>query len=141
VQKNADVARSRPRVQHDCELSAREIRRHRDQSVDQLAQAAADAGHPELTRDAIYAIETGRPLQGRRRRTVSIDELWAFTEVFDVPLSVLMWPLLQPAGGQTSTLEFDSPQERASFLEMVSKLLEQAHGVSAPTAPTAQEGT
>jgi transcriptional regulator with XRE-family HTH domain len=117
----------------------REIRRRRDQSVDQLAQAAADAGHPELTRDAIYAIESGRRLEGRRRRTVSVDELWAFSEVFDVPLSVLLWPLLQP-GGPVSTLVFDSPQERADFLETVGKLLEQVHGISAPAETTEQEG-
>jgi transcriptional regulator with XRE-family HTH domain len=109
--------------------NVRDIRKRRQQSVDEFAQAAAAAGHPELTRDAIYAIETGRPLEGRRRRTVSADELWAFAEVFDVPLSVLMYPLLQPTG-QESTLVFNSPEERAGFMETVNKLIEQATGIS-----------
>ncbi len=68
----------------------RELRRRRSQSVDQLAQAAAEAGHPELTRDAIYAIESGRRLEGRRRRTISIDELLAFAEVLGVPARELL---------------------------------------------------
>jgi transcriptional regulator with XRE-family HTH domain len=109
----------------------REIRRHRNLSVQELAQACADAGYPELTRDAIYAIETGRRVKGRRRRHVSVDELLAFTKVFNVPLSVLLWPIVSPPGGEVSTLVFDSPAERAGFLEMVNKLIVQVHGIGA----------
>jgi transcriptional regulator with XRE-family HTH domain len=68
----------------------REIRRRRGLSVAELAQAAADAGHRELTRDAIYAIESGRRVQGRRRRTVSVDELDAFARVLGVPPTELL---------------------------------------------------
>jgi transcriptional regulator with XRE-family HTH domain len=103
----------------------REIRRRRQQSVADLAKAAAAAGHPELTRDAIYAIESGRRLQGRRRRTVSVDELLAFAEVFDVPISVLLWPILAPTG-QEATLQFDSPQEMHDFMRLVDKLMRSA---------------
>jgi transcriptional regulator with XRE-family HTH domain len=68
----------------------RELRRRRHLRVDELAQSAAQAGHPELTRDAIYAIESGRRLEGRRRRTISVDELDAFARVLGVPPAELL---------------------------------------------------
>lgn len=79
----------------------RELRRDRGQSVAELAQACAEAGHPELTRDAIYTIETGRRIQGRRRRAVSVDELLAFAVVFQVPV----WRFLPPAFGPSGEID------------------------------------
>ncbi len=103
----------------------REIRRRRRLKVPELAAACAEAGHPELTEQTIYNIESGRRVDGRRRRTVSVDELLAFAEVFDVSLSVLLWPILRPAV-QGTTLQFDSPEELADFMRLVNKLMGQA---------------
>jgi transcriptional regulator with XRE-family HTH domain len=80
----------------------RELRHSRGQSVDELARAAVDAGHPELTRDAVYAIESGRRLDGRRRRTVSVDELLAFAEVLGVPVFELL-PAVAPSNVELRT--------------------------------------
>ena len=77
----------------------RELRHRRGQSVAELAADCAAAGHPELTRDAIYTIESGRRLEGRRRRTVSVDELVAFARVFDVPVFELL-PEITPSAAQ-----------------------------------------
>lgn len=98
----------------------RELRRNRGLNVAELAQQAADVGHPELTRDAIYAIESGRRLEGRRRRTVSVDELLAFAEVLGVPVATLLWPSL---GGRLSLL-FDSPADLEGFARNLVKALE-----------------
>ncbi len=113
----------------------RAIRRTRQLTVEDLAAMCADAGYPELTRDAIYAIESGRRLGGRRRRTVSIDELFGFAKAFNVPLAVLLWPILQPSSGRESTLVFDSPEERDGFMQVVAKLMTRAYG-----PPADQEG-
>jgi transcriptional regulator with XRE-family HTH domain len=107
----------------------RGIRRHRRQSVEELAKACADAGHPELTRDAIYAIESGRRLEGRRRRTVSVDELLAFAEVLDVPVGALLYPVLHlPTEEQAEQVEQEPTLEHRTAAEMVDHLLVQLYG-------------
>jgi transcriptional regulator with XRE-family HTH domain len=97
----------------------REIRKVRGLSAAALAAACAKAGHPQLTESVIANIESGRRQQG-----VTVDELLAFTEALDVPLAMLLWPILEPAG-QKSTLVFASPQERADFMELVNRLMAQ----------------
>lgn len=67
-----------------------ELRRGRNWTAAQLAEACAKAGHPELTEQTIYNIESGRRVEGRRRRHVTVDELWAFAKAFDLPPAVLL---------------------------------------------------
>src|SRR5262245_26330552 len=92
----------------------RELRRRREQSVEQFVEAAADAGHPELTRDVLWAIESGRRVDGRRRRLVSVDELLALAEVLDVPAGELLLearpatPLAGFSGERRANLEMQA---------------------------------
>lgn len=105
----------------------RGLRRERGQSVAELAAAAAKAGHPELTRDAIYAIESGRRLAGRRRRTVSVDELLAFAETFDVPIGALLWPVVHVPSEEIP--EGQEPAiERLDAIEQINRSLAALYG-------------
>ncbi len=106
--------------------NVRELRRRRRLTAAEFADVCAQAGHPELTEQTIYNIESGRRVQGRRRRTVSVEELLAFAEVLQVEISTLLWPAHPPL--KPNTLVFDSAEDRAHFVETVNKLLLQAHG-------------
>jgi transcriptional regulator with XRE-family HTH domain len=114
----------------------RQMRQHRKLTAAELAEQCAKAGHPELTRDAIYAIESGRRVKGRRRRHVTVDEALAFSKVFDVPAEVLLWPILDtedtrlPALPFDSMLLFDSPQQLARYRQAVNKMMALAKEMS-----------
>jgi len=77
---------------------ARRIRdmRHRlDWSAAYLAEQCAEAGYPQLTAEVIGNIERGRrDTSGRRRRDVTVDEAWALSVAFGVPMVVLLGPWL-----------------------------------------------
>ena len=68
------------------------LRHERGWSARELARRCAEAGAPELTLSVLNNIETGRPdpKTGERRRRVSVEELMAFSRVFDVPAGDLM---------------------------------------------------
>jgi transcriptional regulator with XRE-family HTH domain len=68
-------------------------RRQRGWNRDQLAKECAAAGAPDITAPAITNIETGRRVDGRRRRAVTIDELVVFAQLFGVALD---WFLSAP---------------------------------------------
>ncbi|MFF5992602.1 helix-turn-helix domain-containing protein [Prauserella flavalba] len=68
-------------------------RKRRGLNRDQLAEACAKLGMPELTHAAITNIESGRRnKEGLRRRTVSIDELVVLAVALNVPPVSLIVP-------------------------------------------------
>ncbi|MFC6080980.1 helix-turn-helix domain-containing protein [Sphaerisporangium aureirubrum] len=69
-------------------------RRRADLTRDQLAEACARHGAPELTFGAITNIETGRPdpETGRRRRHVTVDELIVLAQALNVAPLDLIYP-------------------------------------------------
>lgn len=69
----------------------RDLRKSRRMSVEDLAAQCKETGSPELTANAIYAIENGRKKGGVRTRHVSVDELLALGNAFNVsPLALLL---------------------------------------------------
>jgi transcriptional regulator with XRE-family HTH domain len=71
----------------------RAVRRRRGLTAAQLAQRCAELGVPELTEQALYNIETGRPdKEGRRRRDVSVDELLVLAAALDIAPEYLVVP-------------------------------------------------
>jgi transcriptional regulator with XRE-family HTH domain len=69
----------------------RDLRKSRRMSVEDLAAQCKETGSPELTANAIYAIENGRKKGGVRTRHVTVDELLALGCALDVsPLALLM---------------------------------------------------
>jgi transcriptional regulator with XRE-family HTH domain len=72
----------------------RQVRRKRGLTVAQLAQRCAELGMPGLTEQAIYNLEAGRAdKQGRRRRSVSVDELLALAAALNCAPIHLLVPL------------------------------------------------
>jgi transcriptional regulator with XRE-family HTH domain len=70
-----------------------EARKRRGMSAADLAEACARAGFPELTASVIANIESGRrDEQGRRRRTVTVDEVYAFSQALGVGVTMLLPP-------------------------------------------------
>lgn len=71
----------------------RSLRQQRGWTVDQLAAALTETGHP-INRAVITNIETGRPDKtGRCRRSVTVDELCAFALVYGIgPEKLLAGP-------------------------------------------------
>lgn len=61
-------------------------------SVEDLAAQCAKAGSPELTANAIYAIENGRKKGGVRTRHVTVDELLALGCALNVSPLILLFP-------------------------------------------------
>jgi len=107
----------------------RELRRHRHLSVQELADICAKAGHPELTKAAIYTIEGGRRLEGRRRRAVTVDELLAFAEAFDVPIGALLWPVMHvPSDESWQAPPPEVPEGRVDALEFMTQLITRLYG-------------
>jgi transcriptional regulator with XRE-family HTH domain len=102
----------------------REIRAGRGWSAGRLASECAKAGYPQLTESVIANIETGRRDQhGRRRRSVSVDELAAFCRAFDLPLSALLGPFSgEPA---TSARHLAWMEDLAGQLERVTNALRE----------------
>ncbi len=69
----------------------RTLRRSRGWSRDHLAERCARLGYPALTAPALANIETGRrDARGRRRRDVTVDELFVFAEAFGTPVDALL---------------------------------------------------
>ncbi|MFI0482234.1 helix-turn-helix domain-containing protein [Actinomadura sp. 9N215] len=70
-------------------------RLERGMTAEQLAARCAELGAPEITSAVIANIETGRRdrATGRRRRTLTLEELCLFAEALDVPPVRLMVPL------------------------------------------------
>ena len=67
------------------------LRRVRGMTREGLAAACAKAGFPELTGPVLANIETGRRSKaGDRRRDVTVDELFAFAQVFEVSATELL---------------------------------------------------
>jgi transcriptional regulator with XRE-family HTH domain len=61
---------------------------------DQLAKACRDRGAPDtFTASAVANIETGRKVEGRRRRDVTIEELALLGAALKVPPALLVFPL------------------------------------------------
>ena len=71
----------------------REARKRRGWSADELAQRLAAAGAPELSVFVISNIESGRrKTDGKRRRDVTVDELFLLAYVLGVPPIHLLVP-------------------------------------------------
>lgn len=67
------------------------LRRLREMTRESIAASCVRIGHPEMTATTIANIETGlRNAKGRRRRDVTVDELTAFAQVFDVSVAELL---------------------------------------------------
>lgn len=79
------------------DVAARQIarlRRQRGWTARRLATECAALGATHLTPSVIANIETGRPdAQGRRRRDLTVDELFVFAYALAAPLPVLLLPL------------------------------------------------
>jgi transcriptional regulator with XRE-family HTH domain len=122
----------------------KDLRKKRGWSAAQLAEECAKAGFPQLTESVIANIESGRPDdQGRRRRAVTVDELWAFARTLDVPMGSLLWPLAGRDAGWASALMQFSPRELHLF---VNDMRETAAGAQKlldrlPPEPSEQEGS
>lgn len=72
----------------------RDVRKSQGLNASDLAQRCLDLGVPHLTAATISNIETGRrDDDGRRRRTVSVDELFALAAALDVAPVHLLVPL------------------------------------------------
>lgn len=68
----------------------RRLRQARRWTTEELASRMTAAGFP-ITRSVMANIETGRPdADGKRRREVTVDELFAFAEVFAVKVDDLV---------------------------------------------------
>jgi transcriptional regulator with XRE-family HTH domain len=68
-----------------------EIRKRRDMSAAELAEACAKVGFPQLTASVIANIESGRRgPDGRRRRDVTVDEVYAFAQALRVGVTKLL---------------------------------------------------
>ena len=76
-------------------------RKRRGWSAQELADRLAAAGAPELSMFVISNIESGRRKDGRRRREVSVDELFLIAYVLGVPPI----HLLVPAEGSEEPVE------------------------------------
>ena len=74
-------------------------RKRRGWSAQELADRLAAAGAPELSMFVISNIESGRRKDGRRRREVSVDELFLIAYVLGVPPIHLLVPA---EGGEES---------------------------------------
>ena len=70
----------------------RTARKRRGWSAQKLADQLAAAGAPELTMFVISNIESGRRKDGKRRRDVSVDELFLIAYVLGVPPIHLLVP-------------------------------------------------
>jgi transcriptional regulator with XRE-family HTH domain len=69
----------------------RELRDGRGWSAARLAEECAKAGYPQITGEVIGNIERGRrDEQGRRRREVSVDEVFAFARTFGLSPGFLL---------------------------------------------------
>jgi transcriptional regulator with XRE-family HTH domain len=78
------------RASRPSEAVARRVkaeRRRQGISAARLAERCAELGMPELNRDVIANIETGR------RHDVSVDQLWTLAAALNVPPSLLQIPL------------------------------------------------
>jgi transcriptional regulator with XRE-family HTH domain len=72
----------------------RQIRQRRGFTAEGLAARCAEIGAPEITRSVIANIETGRKgPDGRRRRDVTVDELFILAFALEVPPALLAIPL------------------------------------------------
>lgn len=72
----------------------REARKRLRWSVEELAEACARVGGGQLTVDALYALESGRrdPKTRRRRRSVTVDELFVLAAALGPPPVDLLVP-------------------------------------------------
>lgn len=70
----------------------RDLRKSRLMSVEDLAALCKETGSPELTANAIYAIENGRKKGGVRTRHVTVDELLALGCALNVSPLILLFP-------------------------------------------------
>lgn len=72
----------------------KQIRQRRGLTAEALAARCAEIGAPEITRSVIANIETGRKgPDGRRRRDVTVDELFILAFALEVPPALLVIPL------------------------------------------------
>jgi transcriptional regulator with XRE-family HTH domain len=72
----------------------RQLRQRRGLTAEGLAARCAEIGAPEITRSVIANIETGRMgPDGRRRRDVTVDELFILAFALEVPPALLAIPL------------------------------------------------
>src|SRR4249920_2956625 len=84
------MTRKQSSVRRPTEVISGRVRQLREQhgwSARELADRCAEAGMPELTRDVITSLETGR------RASVSVDELFVLALVLDVAPVHLAVPL------------------------------------------------
>ena len=73
----------------------RKVRSERGWSIEQLAERCAAVGGPQLTVPSLYALESGRKdrATGRRRRTITVDELPVLAAALRVhPVDLLVSP-------------------------------------------------
>jgi len=104
---NAQAATSERVVQ-----TVQELRKHRRWTVSRLAEECARHGHPEITDQVIYNLEQ------RRRETVTVDQLMAFSKALSVPTAVL----LAPASTGSYVLWFESEAEQRMIGEALQAL-------------------
>ncbi len=119
----------------------KEIRKKRGWSAAKLAEECAKAGFPQLTESVIANIESGRPdKDGKRRRAVSVDELWAFARTLDVPMGSLLWPLInRDAGGDAALMQF-TPRELHLFVHRMQTAAAELLDQLPPDHPESEAG-
>lgn len=116
----------------------RDMRDRLDWSAARLAKRCAEVGYPQLTAEVIGNIERGRRNEsGRRRRDVTVDEAWALSLAFGVPLVVLLGPWL---GGPDAA---EYARTAAAELEETAEHLKRAQALlgAIPHITPEQEGT
>ncbi|HEY2550112.1 MAG TPA: hypothetical protein VGI64_06005 [Streptosporangiaceae bacterium] len=77
----------------------REVRKKRNWTPSDLARRCEALGAEKLTENAVENIESGRRQGGRRRREITVDELFVLAYALDVaPISLLV-PIDDPPDG------------------------------------------
>jgi transcriptional regulator with XRE-family HTH domain len=119
----------------------KEIRKRRGWSAAKLAEECAKAGFPQLTESVIANIESGRPDEhGKRRRAMTVDELWAFARTLDVSLASLLWPLVNSdPEGDAALLRFP-PRELVLFVHRMQAAAAELVGQLPPDHPETEAG-
>jgi transcriptional regulator with XRE-family HTH domain len=115
------------------------FRKHHGWSAARLAEECARVGYPQLTASVIANIESGRrDKQGRRRRHVTVEELFAFAVALQTSPIVLLGPLGGPDKHLVEVpLHFDSSDEAVDFLHKINTLAGQ---LRASVPPSGREG-
>ena len=117
----------RPSKSEQVVRTVQAMRKDRGWSATRLAEECARHGYPEITDQVIYNLEQ------RRREEVTVDQLAAFSEVFAVPVTIL----LGPAKKDSYVLWFESEAEQRAFGEALETI---RHGI-ALLPGTEREGT